>query len=321
MKIKNWTFFGIFTGLLASPIVSFAQETANNGEAGLDSNTDLVKWLIITAAVIIIIAVLALFKVLNSMLKLQEIEALRQMGMEEAAQKIAAERRIPWWRRLMERWTDAVPVEQEKDVLFDHDFDGIQELDNKLPPWWLALFYVTIGFAVVYMFYYHFLGIGPGSQEMYQQEMKQAEMAIAEYKAAHGTGVDETNVTLLDGETDLAVGQTVYQTHCVACHGTQGEGGIGPNFADNYWIHGCDIKDLFKTIKFGVPEKGMLAWKDQLKPEEIQKVASFILVKLNGTNPPNAKNPQGEPCDAKAAAESGEGEEPADTSSTTEVEN
>ncbi len=304
MKIKSWKLSGILAGLWASPIGVLAQDAANSGEQVAASSTDQVKWLIITAAAIIIIAVLALFKVLNSLLKLQEIEALRQLGMEDAAQKLAAEQRIPWWRRLMDRWTDAVPVEREKDVLFDHEFDGIQELDNKLPPWWLALFYITIGFAVIYMFYYHFLGIGPSSHEMYEQEVKQAEMAIAEYKAVHGSGVDETNATLLEGETDLAIGQTIYQTHCVACHGTQGEGGIGPNFTDNYWIRGCDIKDLFKTIKFGVPEKGMLSWKDQLKPEEIQKVASFILLKLNGTNPPNAKNPQGEPCESKAQNDS-----------------
>ncbi len=302
MKIKSWTHLGIFALLLTSPLVAFAQDAAATGQAPSD-DTQLVKWLIISAAAIIIIAVLALFKALNTSLKIQEIEALRQLGMDEAAQKLIEEQHTPWWRRLMERWTDAVPVEQEKDVLFDHDFDGIQELDNKLPPWWLALFYVTIAFAVVYIAYYHVLDIGPSSAEMYEQEIKQAEMAIAEYKATHGSGVDETNVTLVEGEDDLAIGQTIYTTHCVACHGTQGEGGIGPNFADQYWIHGCDIKDVFRTIKFGVPEKGMLAWQEQLKPEDIQKVASYILVKLQGGNPPNAKEPQGDLCETGTKSE------------------
>lgn len=276
---------------VASPALVFAQEAAATGGSG---DSSLLKWLIILAGVIIIIAVLALFKALNAMLRVQEINALRELGMEEAAQKLVAESHVPWWRRVMERWTDAVPLEQEQAVLFEHKYDGIQELDNKLPPWWLALFYITIAFAVVYIFYYHVSGMGMSSQEMYAQEMKQAEAAVADYKATHGSGLDETNVTLADDETTLSIGETVYKTNCVPCHGSQGEGGIGPNMADKYWIHGGSIQDVFKVIKDGVPEKGMLAWKDQLKAEQIQAVASYILVKLQGTNPPNAKEPQGD---------------------------
>ncbi len=304
MKSKKRTFFAIWGLLMASPVWTFAQEAATSATSGDSDSTNLAKWLIISAAAIIVIAVLALFKALNSMLRVQEINALRELGMEEAAKKLAAEGKVSWWRRLMERWTDAVPLEREQDVLFDHDYDGIQELDNKLPPWWLALFYVSIAFAVVYIFYYHISGKGMSSHEMYAQEMKQAEMAIADYKATHGSGLDETNVTLAEDEQTLSIGETVYQTHCTPCHGAQGEGGIGPNLTDKYWIHGGDVRDLFKTIKFGVPEKGMLSWKDQLKPEQIQAVASYILVKLQGTNPPNAKEPQGELYEPEAAAES-----------------
>ncbi len=302
MKNKRRILFVVWSLFMAFPAWVFAQDAAAPAASGNTDDTNLVKWLIIVAAVIIIVAVLALFKALNSMLKIQEINALRELGMEEAAQKLAAERKISWWRRMMERWTDAVPIEQEKDVLFEHDYDGIQELDNKLPPWWLALFYVTIAFAVVYIFYYHISGIGMSSQEMYAQEMKQAEAAVAEYKATHGAPLDESSVTLVEDEATLSIGETVYKTHCVPCHGNQGEGGIGPNLTDKYWIHGGSIQNLFATISNGVPEKGMLAWKGQLKPEQIQAVASYILVKLQGTNPPNAKGPQGELYEPEEAA-------------------
>ena len=279
---------------MAFPAWLFAQDAAAPAASGSTDDTNLVKWLIILAAAIIIIAVLALFKTLNAMLKVQEMNALRELGMEEAAQKLAAERHIPWWRRMLERWTDAVPIEQEKDVLFEHEYDGIQELDNKLPPWWLALFYITIAFAVVYIFYYHISGMGMSSHEMYAQEMKQAEAAVANYKATHAAALDESSVTLAKDDATLSIGETVYKTNCVSCHGGQGEGGIGPNLTDAYWLHGGGIQNVFKTISNGVPEKGMLSWKSQLKPEQIQAVASYILVKLQGTNPPNAKEPQGE---------------------------
>jgi cytochrome c oxidase cbb3-type subunit III len=195
--------------------------------------------------------------------------------------------------RMYKNWTQAVPVEREQDVLFDHEYDGIRELDNSLPPWWVALFYITIAFAVVYMSYYHFFGSGPSSKEQYEREVERAEEAVALFRAQQGEQINEENVTALADEAALAVGKAIYDANCVACHGTGGEGTVGPNLTDPYWVHGGGIKNVFKVITYGVPEKGMISWKTQLRASEIQKVASYILT-LQGTNPPNPKAPEGE---------------------------
>jgi cytochrome c oxidase cbb3-type subunit 3 len=105
--------------------------------------------------------------------------------------------------------------------------------------------------------------------------------------------IDENSVELSLDAGDIASGKEIFITKCAACHGQQGEGGVGPNFADKYWIHGGDINSLFKTIKYGVPSKGMISWQSQLSPKEMQQVSSFIIT-LEGTNPPNQKEPQGE---------------------------
>jgi cytochrome c oxidase cbb3-type subunit 3 len=121
----------------------------------------------------------------------------------------------------------------------------------------------------------------------------QAEEEVAEYLATRADLVDEKSVVTLTDEAALDKGKTIFISYCAACHGTQGEGGVGPNMTDNYWIHGGDIKDLFRVVKYGVPEKGMISWKSQLSPVQMQQVSSYILT-LVGTNPPNQKEPQGE---------------------------
>ncbi|MCB9088072.1 MAG: c-type cytochrome [Calditrichae bacterium] len=176
-----------------------------------------------------------------------------------------------------------------KDELLNHDYDGIQELDNDLPPWWLYLFYFTIIFGVVYMLHYHVLGTGDLQVEAYEKEMKAAEaQALAR---AQGQQSAAPLVQLTD-EGDLAAGKEVYMVNCVPCHGQLGEGGVGPNMTDEYWIHGGEIADLVHTINVGVPEKGMISWAPILSKKQMQQVASYILT-LQGTNPPNAKEPQG----------------------------
>jgi cytochrome c oxidase cbb3-type subunit 3 len=207
-----------------------------------------------------------------------------------------------------------VDVQHEEDVLMHHDYDGIRELDNVLPPWWLWLFYFTIGYGVVYLFNMHILNTWPQQQQEYENEMAQAKEDVAAYLAQFSNLVDETNVTVVSDETSLASGGKVYQELCKACHGAAGEGGVGPNFTDAYWLHGGDIKDLFRTIKYGVPEKGMISWSAQLKPSEMQAVASYILT-LQGTDPPNAKAPQGELWKPAAATEPTDsaGSQPADS--------
>lgn len=185
--------------------------------------------------------------------------------------------------------TDAIPIENENDILLDHDYDGIHELDNNLPPWWLWGFYITIFFAIIYMWYYFTPEHSSVGDNEYVAEMKLAEEEAAE----RGASVDENSVVLLTAEADIAAGKEIFSTNCVACHLANGGGSVGPNLTDEFWKHGGGIKNVFHTIKYGVPEKGMIAWESQLSPTDMQKVASFVL-SLQGTNPEGGKAPEGD---------------------------
>jgi cytochrome c oxidase cbb3-type subunit III len=268
--------------------------------------------LVITAGIVLLGAVIALVNLLNVMVKMQQIRIYQEQGIEAYLEEVKKPASVSFWDRMYKKWTNVVPVEKEKDILMDHDYDGIRELDNSLPPWWVAMFYVTIAFGVLYFGYYHFIGAGPSSSEEYEIEMEQAERAVQAYLATQANLVDETNVTALAEESAIAAGEQIYQTNCAVCHGTQGEGGIGPNMTDEYWVHGGSIKDVFKVIKYGVPEKGMIAWKAQLSAGDMQRVASYILT-LQGTNPPNAKEPEGERYVPEEAEEEAPEAAPAET--------
>jgi cytochrome c oxidase cbb3-type subunit 3 len=200
----------------------------------------------------------------------------------------------PWisWKWLDRQLTDAVPLEREAEVMTDHDYDGIKELDNNLPPWWVYGFYFTIIFSVIYVFNYHIFRTSPLPAQEYQQQLAEAEVLKKERLATVSAAVDESNVTMLSDAGMLASGKDIYTGNCANCHGQAGEGGVGPNLTDKFWLHGGGIQNVFKTIKYGVPAKGMIAWQSQLKPEAIQKVASYVL-SLQGTNPANAKEAQG----------------------------
>lgn len=176
------------------------------------------------------------------------------------------------------------------ELLAGHEYDGIQELDNKLPKWWVGLFYITIIWSAVYMVHYFVLQTGDLQAAEYDKEMAEA---ADKYKKPAGSDINAENVTLLTDEASLAAGKVIYDKSCAVCHLSKGEGLVGPNMTDQYWIHGGSIGDLFDIIVVGVPEKGMISWKDQLTPKQIQEVSSYIL-SLQGTNPPNQKEPQGE---------------------------
>lgn len=203
-----------------------------------------------------------------------------------------------WWATLDAKFfTKSIPLEKEADHLLDHDYDGIKELDNSLPPWWKYGFYLSVVFSVFYILRYHVWKTGPDPEQEYKTEMAVATKQIEEYRKRVGDMVDEKTVTMAD-TAGIAEGQKIFSTVCFACHGAKGEGGVGPNLTDKYWLHGGRINDVFKTIKYGVPDKGMQAWEKTYSPSQIKDIASYIKT-LAGTNPANGKAPQGEPFEEK----------------------
>ncbi|HFA48043.1 MAG TPA: c-type cytochrome [Bacteroidetes bacterium] len=247
----------------------------------------------ILGVLVIFMAFLAMFYLNNMILQAQKMQLLEKHGlaaMEEA--KLLDKESL--WTRLGKKIWNRVEPDKEEDILFDHQYDGIRELDNVLPPWWVALFWGCIIYGFGYIGYYHMGGGGLSSAEEYEIEMKAADKAVRAHLASLGDQIDETNVELLTDESDLAIGSEIFHAKCTPCHGANGEGNsIGPNLTDEYWLHGGGIKNVFKTIKYGVPEKGMISWKSQIRAGDMQHLASYIL-SLQGSNPPNAKAPQGD---------------------------
>lgn len=184
--------------------------------------------------------------------------------------------------------------EQEADLLLDHDYDGIKELDNRLPPWWLYGFYFTIAFSAVYLWIYHVSGSAPLSAQEFQIAWEKGERQVEEYLKNAAANVDENTVTLITDEAQLKAAQALFQQNCQACHGAQGEGNaVGPNLTDKYWLHGGSLSDIFKSIKYGWPDKGMKSWKDDFSPVQIAQLASYIK-SIQGIEHANPKGPQGE---------------------------
>ena len=210
----------------------------------------------------------------------------------EGKPKVVKEKKASVFAKMRQAMTKSTPIEREQEIMFDHDFDGIKELDSKIPPWFSWLFILTIIFGVYYMLDYHVFATGKLSHEEYQQEMS---IAAAEKEALIKSGafVNEETVTLLTDAADLQTGKEIYDLNCIACHAANGGGIVGPNLTDKYWIHGGGIKNVFKTIKYGIVEKGMISWQTQLNPNQMQDVASYVL-SLQGTKPAAPKPPEGE---------------------------
>ena len=242
--------------------------------------------LALLAGVIMLVAIYAL-QVIKKVVKMEEERLAAEKGVEiEPTESL--------WQKFLKVANRSVDVEKEKDIILDHDYDGIKELDNHLPPWWTYLFYATIVFGVVYVMAYHFTGSLPLQEEEYEIEMAEAAaMAQMRMAASGADAFDEADLVLTDDADILASGAKVFNQQCAVCHKTDGGGSIGPNLTDDYWLHGGDIKSVYTVIKEGVPEKGMISWKAMLSPEKMRDVSNYIK-SLRGTNPPDAKAPQGE---------------------------
>ena len=194
---------------------------------------------------------------------------------------------------LWEKINSFKPAHEEAKIDLGHNYDGIRELDNNLPRWWLYGFFACIIFAFVYIYRFHFSDSGKSSIEEYAVAMAQADEERTAYLKKSANKVDENTVTLITDAGALAEGKKLFTSSCAACHGPEGGGIVGPNLTDDYWLHKGSLSDVFKIIKYGVPEKGMKSWKDDFSPVQIANISSFIK-SINGTKPANAKEPQGE---------------------------
>ncbi|NDA61357.1 MAG: hypothetical protein EBX50_04870 [Chitinophagia bacterium] len=195
---------------------------------------------------------------------------------------------VSWWDKI----NKFKPVQEESNIDLGHDYDGIRELDNRLPPWWLYGFYACIVFAVVYLYRFHVSHSAPLSGEEYQLAVIQAAADKEAYLAKAANKVDENTIMYQSSPDYLAGGQKIFTTACAPCHLADGGGSVGPNLTDDFWLHGGTIKDIFKTIKYGYPEKGMKSWQDDYTPSQIAQLASFVK-SLHGTHPAKPKDPQG----------------------------
>jgi cytochrome c oxidase cbb3-type subunit 3 len=195
---------------------------------------------------------------------------------------------------LLDKLNQSISIEQEQEIIMDHDYDGIRELDNNLPPWWKYGFYLTIVFSVVYLGFYHVFAAGPLQLQELEIAEQKAAAAMEEYRKYAANQVDESNVVFLTSDSDILEGRKLFSDKtCISCHGPQGGGGTGPNLTDAYWLHGGSASDIFKSIKYGIPEKGMKSWKNEITPSQLAQIVSYIH-SLQGSNPPGAKEPQGE---------------------------
>jgi cytochrome c oxidase cbb3-type subunit 3 len=209
------------------------------------------------------------------------------------AKKNAPSKLMQWIKKSYSKSLGQKPIEEEHVIILDHNYDGIKELDNDLPPWWLYGFYASIIFAAVYLVKYHVFN-GDTQFDELEADIAQAKIDIEEYKKTAKDLVDFNTVTMLTDAGDIKAGKTIFETNCVACHKADGGGGIGPNLTDRNWILGGGIKNVFKTISEGGRDgKGMIAWKQSLKPAEMAQVASYVL-KFQGTTPAEPKAAEGD---------------------------
>lgn len=262
--------------------------------AGLFAITDSAFWGLVTANLFLMGYLLLVMRNIRLISKeLKPKPAPVEVAAAEAVEVEAKVKEPSVWAKIWQALNAHEAIEKEEDILLDHAYDGIHELDNRLPPWWLYGFYVSIVAGVIYLFNFHIFGYSPLMDEAYEIEMAEAQAATEAYLASLALNVDERTVEYVLEDSRLNNGAGLFNKHCKACHAADGGGGVGPNLTDNYWIHGGQISDLFTTIKYGVPAKGMKSWKADLTPTEIQNVATYIL-SLNGTTPVAPKDAQGD---------------------------
>ncbi len=268
------------------------------------------------AVLLFLLLVLLILIAIEAIVGALENVMLHKLDEEAKARFLAEKEKTPqftWLKETYKKLLGQKPIEEEGEIILDHNYDGIKELDNNLPPWWLYGFYASIVFAAIYLVRYHIFD-GDTQIDELETELAEARVEIETYKKTAKDLVDFNTVELLTSAEDLSTGKSIFETNCVACHMPDGGGGIGPNLTDQHWILGGGIKNVFKTVSEGGRSgKGMIPWKAQLKPSQIAKVSSYLLT-LQGTTPANPKAPEGDIWVDESVTE----EVPAETSTETE---
>jgi cytochrome c oxidase cbb3-type subunit 3 len=283
--------FFLFIAVLL-PVALQAQEAAPARGFWSDPLSDplfpfyVVIGFVFVVALLVVIVAAYMLQILNVLIRKTEED-------KATAQGIVLEPEIGVWQKFWNWINGYRPVEKEAEIMLDHNYDGIKELDNYLPPWWKWLFYGTIAWSAVYLLAYHVTDSLPLMDQEYQNEVALAQDAKAKLAASKpAVTIDENTLVYEAKEEIIIAGKKVYDTNCASCHMPQGQGSIGPNLTDEYWIHGGGTKNIYATVKNGVQEKGMIPWGPVLSPEQIRDV-TFYIISIQGSNPPNPKAPQG----------------------------
>lgn len=265
----------------AGALQAFGQEAAPAANPFSDAN--LLRYFLIGVVTLEFIVMFALIYWIRFFTGIEELQQEKA-----AAKKKLFKGASSWWGRV----NKFKPIEEEHTLDVGHSYDGIRELDNPVPAWFSIAFIASILFGLAYLWRYEVAHSGLNQYEEYEAAVTKGNLQVAAYMKAKGDAVNENTVTMLDA-AGIEAGKKIYMNNCTACHGNAGQGGVGPNLTDDYWLHGGSIGNVFHTIKFGVVEKGMMSWKDIFSAEQIAQIASYIK-SIHGTSPAGAKAPQGE---------------------------
>lgn len=290
--------------------VSLVQGQGSKEILGAPINQPMTLFYVV--AVLLVITMLLVVVVAMYMLRVFRMfvdQAMREKAEKAGLQYIPA---LSWLERTWDSMNASVPLSKEKDIDLGHEYDGIRELDNHLPPWWKGLFYGCVIWGIGYMVVYHFTYSFPLSAGEYENELVTAAEELRILRASQPLEVIDENALIFTHDAGIiASGKKVFiSNNCGSCHREDGGGNaIGPNLADSYWIHGGTIKDVFTTIKIGVVQKGMPAWGKVMSPGHVRDVAFFVM-SLQGSKPESPKKPEGnlvEPGDIQMPADSTKG--------------
>ncbi len=278
------------TMFFSNPAVAQNAAAVDTGSTGL-SDGEVVRWLLIIFIAIEMFVIFQFAKMIRFFTGVQSFDAAKKKSTFFKIDLNAI------WTKM----NKLKPIEEEASIDTGHSYDGIRELNNVTPPWFIAGFALSILFAIIYLWRYHVSETAPLQLQEYKTSVVEAKIKIDEYLKTQANNVDENTVAILD-QSGIDAGFALFTSNCVACHGDKGQGAaVGPNLSDNYWLHKGSIKDVFKSIKYGWPEKGMKSWKEDLSATQIAQLASYIS-SISGTNIAGGKEPQGELYEEVAAA-------------------